>query len=357
MAFYDLLLAVLKNKQLLIENKYLFAFTILVGFFVISLLALWVMNRIVIRIAAKTKNQFDDILIKRTKYPLLLLFFFISLRLAFIPFELSAFAEGIVHHTFLMLVVVAVGYIFIRVFDVFIEGWAKNFALKKQEIVDEALLSIFHRFSRILIIILMFFYILNLWGIDIGPLLASLGIAGLAVALALQTTLGNIFGGISMLIDKSVKVGDRIKLESGEAGIVMDVGLRSTRIRTWNNDIIIIPNGVLSNSKLENFVGGDRKARVEVDFGVAYGSQVDHVEKIVLHAIKKVDGCLKDPAPAADFLKMGDSALLFKAKFWVDDVDKRYRAQLDATKEIYNALNKQKISIPFPQLDVHLRKK
>jgi small-conductance mechanosensitive channel len=96
---------------------------------------------------------------------------------------------------------------------------------------------------------------------------------------------------------------------------------------------------------------------VEVVFGVEYGSDPDKVKKIVLAEVTRINECLKDPAPAVRFSEMGDSALLMKAFFWVDSIEKAYDAKEEATTKIYKVLNKHKIGIPFPQMDVHVKKK
>ena len=86
------------------------------------------------------------------------------------------------------------------------------------------------------------------------------------------------------------------------------MGLRSTKIKTWNNDILVVPNGKLSNSTVQNFLAGDRKARVNIEFGVAYGSDIDYVEKVVLKAIESIEGKIDEPAPVVEFYQMADSA-------------------------------------------------
>ena len=133
--------------------------------------------------------------------------------------------------------------------------------------------------------------------------------------------------------------------------------IRSTKIRTFDNQIITLPNGKLAADKIENYVQPDPTARVVVPFSVAYGSNIEKVKKIVLKEVSKVDGFKKDPEPFVLFLEMADSALNLKAYFWVKSYKKRYGALDEANTRIYNVLNKNKISIPFPQMDVHLKKK
>ena len=199
-------------------------------------------------------------------------------------------------------------------------------------------------------------FILGVWGVQVGPLLASLGIAGVAVAFALQSTLGNIFGGISLIVDRSITVDDFIKLDDATEGFVTDIGMRSTKIKSKDGDLIIVPNGKLADSKIYNYHKPLPMTRVTIEFGVKYGSDVDKVRKIVLNEINKIKGVLKEPAPAVVFDELGDFALKFKAFFWVTSIEKKVEAKESALSLIYNALNKNKIIIPFPTRTVYLKR-
>ena len=186
-------------------------------------------------------------------------------------------------------------------------------------------------------------------------MLASLGIAGVAVAFALQNTLGNIFGGISLILDKSIKIGDKIRLDNDAMGIVLDVGLRSTKIRTWDNELITIPNGKMADSRILNFMQPDLTVRGAIEFGVEYGSDPAKVRKVVLDAISKIPRVLKDPEPKVLMMEMSDFALKFKAFFWVDNFDLKFDTKSAATEEIYKSLGKAGIGIPFPTRTIYIK--
>jgi len=141
------------------------------------------------------------------------------------------------------------------------------------------------------------------------------------------------------------------------SGIVHDVGIRSTKVRTWDNEIVIIPNGELANSQIKNYQLPNRKQRSIIEFGVEYGASHEKVRKIAMETLKKVEHVIDDPEPLCRFQSMGDSALNFKLFFWVDDVANKFAAKEVITSKLYDALNKAKIGIPFPQMDIHLKKK
>jgi MscS family membrane protein len=350
---------VLEQISTLLQNQYIKAFAILIGFLIGAQVSVYIFERIVVRFTKKTKTRIDDLITQKVRKPIFYLIILFGLKLSLMSLSLTEFQQTALNNIIYTLIILLVTFAAVGLADILITEWGKRFAAKTKSQIDDALVSLFQRAAKVVIYVLGILYALDVWGVEVGPLMASLGIAGLAIAFALQSTLGNIFGGISLLIDKSVKVGDRIQLETGESGIVVDVGLRSTKIKTWTNDVLVIPNGKLADSQVQNFLLADkegRKARVDVEFGVEYGSDVDHVEKVVVNAISKVKNSLKEPKPTADFLEMGDSALLFKAKFWVKDISERYGAKIEANKAVYNALNKENIVIPYPQMDVHIKK-
>ncbi|MBW2966659.1 mechanosensitive ion channel family protein [Candidatus Woesearchaeota archaeon] len=326
-------------------------------FFIVSKVFFYISQRFILKLTRKTKTKVDELIVGKTSKPFSLILILIGIRLAVMPLGLTENITRILNMIVSSFIAVLATYIVILVIDILLDNWGKRWAEKTKSALDTQLLTLLHRFSKILFSILGFLFILDLWGIKIGALLASLGIAGIAVAFALQTTLGNIFGGISMIIDKTIKVGDIIEVDADTMGYVIDIGLRSTKIRTFNNQIITVPNGKLASSRIQNFVHKDPSARVVIQFGVAYGSNIDKVKKVTLKEINQIKGIKKDPEPLVRFVEMADSALLFKAYFWVKSYKDRIPATDDANYRIYNALNKHKINIPFPQMDVHVKKR
>lgn len=241
----------------------------------------------------------------------------------------------------------------IAIFDIIIDNWAIKWTGEKTKI-DREVVRLFHRLSRIVIVAIGLVFILNTWGINVSPLLASLGVAGVAVAFGLQKTLGNLFGGISLIIDKAVKEGDMIELEGGEIGTVTEVGLRSTRIRTFDNEILIVPNGNLSESNIKNYTPPDPSARLSLPFSVAYGSTIEEVKETALKSIEGIEGIKEDPVPFVRFSEMADFALKFKLFLWIEDYKEKYSIKDEVNVKLYNTLIEAGISIPFPQMDVHM---
>lgn len=208
--------------------------------------------------------------------------------------------------------------------------------------------------SKILIIVAALMVVLSLWKINITPVIASAGIAGAAVAFAAKDTIANLFGGISVFVDKPFKIGDYIVLDKGERGEVVDIGVRSTRIKTRDDILITVPNSIIANTKVINESAPIPNFRVRIPVSVAYGSDIDLVQKILLEIAAHNDNVIPEPAPRVRFRQFGDSSLNFELLCWTKEPALRGRTIHDLNCAIYKNFNKSGITIPFPQRDVHI---
>ena len=347
---------VLELLNKITTNKYLHSLILLVVFYALSQLFVFVSQQVLLKLTRKTKTMVDDIVVSKINKPISFILLLIGLRLAIIPHPLPAYAVKITENIISSLIIAIITYIIIIIFDILINNWGQKFAAKTESKIDDEVVVLFQKFSRIAASFIGLIFVLNEWGIQVGPLIASLGIAGIAVAFALQSTLGNIFGGISLIVDRSITVDDFIKLDDGTEGFVTDIGLRSTKIKSRDGDLIILPNGKLSDSKIYNYHKPLPTTRVTVDFGVEYGSDAGSVKKIVLKELAGIKGILKNPAPSVIFDELGESALKFRAHFWIGSIAEKIEIKEDAVTSIYEALNKNRIKIPFPTRTVYLKK-
>lgn len=340
--------------EALLQEPFIHSIIVFLGFFIVAKILVYVSEKIILKLTAKTKTKVDDLIVEKTNRPISFILILIGIRLALLPIKINEKFESAIQNIIITFIYMIVAYILVRVLDIIINSWGKKFAEKTKSSLDDQLITIFHKFSKFIIYLLAFLFILQHWGIQIAPLLASLGIAGLAIAFALQPTLSNLFGGITMIIDKTIRVGDIIKLSTGEMGVVHDIGIRSTKIRTWDNELVTVPNGKLVDATIQNFSQPDPKARINIEFGVEYGNDPEKVKKLAADTVKKLKNVLKDPAPRILFLKMGDFALEFKLMIWVDELSKKWDTHQEAITKLYKALNKAKIGIPFPTRTVYM---
>jgi len=348
-------MAVVQYLAVIKQNNYLHSLIILIVFYLLSKMLVFISQKIILKLTQKTKTDIDDLIVKRTNKPVSLVLLLVGFRLALFPLKIRQDILDVIENAISSLIIVAITYIVIVVLDTIIDNWGKNIAEKTRSPFDDEIIPLFHKFTRIFVSIIGLLFVISMWGVQIGPLLTSLGIAGIAVAFALQTTLGNIFGGVAIILDKSIKVGDKIRLDNDTMGTVIDVGLRSTKIKTWDNELVTVPNGKLADSRILNFIQPDPSVRVVIEFGVEYGSDTSKVSKVVLDTIKRIRGVLKEPAPKIMMMEIGDFALKFRALFWVENFDIKFDTKALATEEIYNALIKAKIGIPFPTRTVYLK--
>lgn len=202
--------------------------------------------------------------------------------------------------------------------------------------------------------------VLSFLGISIAPLLTALGVGGLAVALALQDTLANLFAGLHILMEKSIRVGDFIRLENGQEGYVEDITWRTTRVRMLPNNMVVIPNSKLAQSVVTNYCLPEKRMALLVPVGVSYSSDPERVEKILVEeagkSVGEVAGLLGDPAPFVRFIPgFGNSSLDFTLICQVEEFVDQYLVQHELRKRIFRRFRDEGIEIPFPQRTVHIR--
>ena len=172
---------------------------------------------------------------------------------------------------------------------------------------------------RVVIIVSALLWLLSIWNVNLAPLFASAGIAGIAVALAAKDSLANFFGGISIFADKTFKVGDYIIIDNDQRGEVVEIGVRSTRIKTRDDVLITIPNSLLANSKIINESAPIPRFRIRVPLGVAYGSDLAQVEAVLLAVAASNPAVVKDPEARVRMRAFGSSSVDFELLCWVED--------------------------------------
>jgi small-conductance mechanosensitive channel len=208
---------------------------------------------------------------------------------------------------------------------------------------------------KVLVIVGSVMFILSVWEVNITPLLASAGIVGVAVALAAKDTLANFFGGISVFIDKPYKIGDYIVLDQGERGEVVNIGIRSTRIKTRDDIMITVPNSIIANTKIINESAPVPNFRFRVPVSAAYGSDIDEIENILMEIAENNGNVQKSPEPRVRFRAFGESSLNLELLCWAKEPSIRGKTIHEINKAVYNRFNEAGITIPFPHRTVYVR--
>jgi len=216
---------------------------------------------------------------------------------------------------------------------------------------DESLETFLLSLSGIALKLMLFVVVVQMLGVQSSSLVAVLGAAGLAVGLALSGTLQNFAGGVMILIFKPFKVGDYIDAQ-GHAGSVSEIQIFNTILKTPDNKTIIVPNGGLANGSMVNY-STEPTRRVDWSFGIAYGDDADKAQNVIRKLMNDDARILQDPAPFVELGALADSSVNFTVRAWVNTPD-YWAVHFDMNKKIYQTFAKEGLSIPFPQMDVHV---
>ena len=335
------------------ENILLRQFVIFLVYALLAKTADIFIDRVLLRVAAKTRITFDDKLVKFLHVPLVWTVFGLGLLHVFAigtmgePWQLIL--PRIVKSALLLLWLVAI----IRIFNGMVEQYMA--ASREKGKIGKDLFMLLKNVLRVVVLIAGLLWFLAIWEISLTPLFASAGIAGIAVALAAKDTLANFFGGISIFMDNTYKVGEYIILESGERGEVVEIGIRSTRIKTRDDVIVTIPNSIIANAKIINESAPIPRFRIRVPVGVAYGSDLQKVEAVLLAVTAANENIEKSPEPRVRLRALADSSINFELLCWVKDPRDKGLQIHNLLISAYNAFNREGIAIPFPQRDIHIK--
>ncbi|MBI5642163.1 MAG: mechanosensitive ion channel family protein [Deltaproteobacteria bacterium] len=325
--------------------------------FTLSLLTLLLARKFALRYfynwARKTDTRADDLILDSLKHPSIYWVIAISL---YVALDTSSFAAKYVNYGLSILYILIILSMTLAAANIS-SLLAQNFIQKKSASVPVTGLS--RAVIRGVIFSLGFLIILNSLGISITPILTALGVGGLAVALALQDTLSNVFAGVHILIEQPVRVGDYVRLNTGEEGYINDIGWRTTRIRQLSNNIVIIPNNKLAQSTITNFHMPDLKTALSIKVSVSYSSDVDKVEAILCDEAAKAvgtKGILTEPLPTVRFFPgFGESSLEFTVTCHLAQYTDQFEAQHELRKRIFKRLKDEGVEIPFPTRTVEVK--
>lgn len=349
----DLIARIQQLSEIVGPNVFLQAAIIAVAFIVIGKIADWIISAIIGRIARRSANEYDDQFVALVHRPVFLSFVVLGLALATRRIGMSPPPEFITIGI-LKTIVIFVWYNTLgNVMNLLVKVLSRT---KDSKIVQTGMLSLLHNVMKVIAVALTGYFLFLAWDINLTAWLASAGIVGLALSFAAKDTLSNLFAGVSIVIDAPYKAGDFIILDSGERGVVTDIGLRSTRILTRDDVEITVPNGIIGNGKIINEAGGPTaQHRIRVAVGVAYGSDIDQVIEVLEQVGANNDSVLAAPAPRVRFRQFGDSSLDFELLGWIARPVDRGRVRHELNCAVYKALNENSIEIPYPQRDLHVR--
>ncbi len=339
--------------EFLQANPYLFAGAICVGSVIAALIVDLITTQVLMRLTRKTRTVLDDQIVGIIRRPLFWTVLMIGISVAVRPFDWGETGRFVANRILMTLVVLTWMQAGLRISTLILSALSRR--MDDFRVVQPRTVPLFDILVKTVIFGGAAYGILIAWRVDVTAWMASAGILGIAIGFAAKDTLSNLFSGIFILADAPYKLGDFIVLDSGERGQVTDIGIRSTRLLTRDDIQIIVPNAAIANAKIVNETGGPHdKERVRVKVGVAYGSDVDHVRRVLMKVAEQSKYVVPDPEPRVRFRAFGDSALNFELLCWIEEPLLRGRALDDLNTATYKQFKKENIQIPFPQRDVHL---
>lgn len=230
--------------------------------------------------------------------------------------------------------------------------YAINLIFEKRNF-DNSLKGFLRSFIDIILKVLLIITVLSTLGVEMTSFIAILGAAGFAIGMALSGTLSNFAGGVIILILKPFRVGDVIEAQ-GYLGNVKEIQIFNTTLNTFDNKRIIIPNGALATGNLTNYSIEDRR-RVDWTFGISYGDSFDKAKEIIFDLLAKNEKVLRDPEIFIALQSLGDSAVNIVVRAWCNTPD-YWDIYFRLNEEVYKSFSEQGISIPYPQMDIHIKK-
>lgn len=338
----------LRHWQALLPPAIVFTAVFVTGWFLRLLLF-----RLLSRWARTTPTEWDDLAIAVLRRPSLLWLAMLGLLLAAEFSELPRTAAAVVSKTLLILWILSLTMAAAKLATSLVRQYgSRNTALPTTTLTQNL--------ARLVVGSIGVLILLNTLGVSVTPILTMLGVGGLAVALALQDTLSNLFAGFYVSVEGRERVGDYIKLNTGEEGYVADIGWRSTTLRALANNLIVIPNAKLAQAIVTNFHLPEKRMSLSIPVGVSYACDPEMVEKVLveetLAAALEIPGLLAEPAPSVRLIPgFGEFSLNFTLNCHIGEFVDQYLVQHELRKRILKRFRKEGIEIPFPIRTIQMK--
>ena len=333
--------------------SFIIPISILLGWVVVGAVFQKIIFSRIIKLANKTDREWDNVVLEPLKGMILLWFFIAGIYSALPSIPMSVNLSNMLQKALLIAVIFSITWVLAKI----AVGVVKIYTNK----TEGALISttIFTNLTRIVILIVGGLIILQTLGISITPIITALGIGGIAVALALQDTLSNLFSGFYILISRQVKAGDYVKLDTGYEGYVEDINWRNTTLRALPNNIIIVPNSKLASAIITNYNLPEKQLSVPVQVGVSYDSDLEHVEKVTIEVAKEVmEEIVGDELAFEPFIRyhtFADFSINFTVIMRGREFIDQYSLTHELVKKLHKRYKKEGIEIPFPIRTVHIK--
>ncbi len=332
--------------------NWLISLGILIGSFILVKILYWIFSNVFKRITSKTKTNIDDVLLDKLEKPLTYLVLIGGYWIAIHFLKFNDTISSVLENVAYLALVLDITTIFSRIFDALVSEVIMPLSEKSESSFDNQLIPVIQKGVRSIIWVLGIIIGLDNIGFDITAMIAGLGIGGLALALAAQDSVKNIFAGIMIFLDKPFRLNDRIQI-NGHDGSVEEVGLRSTRIRTLEGRIVTIPNCTFTDNSVIN-VTSQPALKVKLNLGLTYDTNEEQMQNAIniLEEIVKDQPQIKDDF-AAGFNGFGDFSLNILFIYYVKPEGHWLDTQTLVNKEILRRFNKEGLEFAFPTQTIY----
>jgi MscS family membrane protein len=337
---------------------YTMALGIVLASIVIGKVVYYLTNNWLRKLTGKTKSKLDDLLIDSLEEPLVFLIFIAGLYLASTTLTLPESIKEWSTEIVTALVILDAVWVIIRLVDIAVNHYIKPLTDKTSTYLDDQLLPIVRRGLKAVAVIIGVLTVMGTFGVNVTAVVAGLGIGGLAVALASKDTVENMFGAFAILLDKPFSINDRVVID-GITGDVMEVGLRSTRIRTLDNTELYIPNTKVVTSNIENISRPDRSLVVLSTISVTYDTELRKLREgmdAVRMILRETEGVSGEYTPTIVLKEFGSSGMNILVKYWVEDYEDRLLVMDRVNQRIKEEFEKAGIEFAFPTQTIHIAK-
>ena len=313
----------------------------------------WIIRSALGRLAKSTRTTLDDRLIHYLTAPVVQTTVILAMVATEKAFGFSEAVDWFLVRMLFTLLLIFWGRAWFKATTLLISALSKS---QRNELLKPRTRPLFEMSIKVVLFGILLWSFMALWNIDGTAWLASAGVVGIAVGFAARDTLANLISGVSIIADAPYKLGDYIVLDTGERGVVTELGMRSTRLLTRDDVEISIPNAVMGNAKITNESGGPAiEHRIRVPVSVAYGTLPASVVEVLEQVAADNELILDHPPPRVRMRAFGQSSLDFELMGWIKFPEQRGLARHNLLMEIDAQFRERGIEIPFQQLDLHLK--
>lgn len=328
-------------------DRYLYFFLIIIGFAILAKAIYYLFKHKVRKLAEKTETDIDNMIVDFIEEPISLILVVVGFWVAFKTITLSEGFEKFVSQVLTVVFLLIATWLVVRLVDVMVKGFLTPLVAKSESKLDDQVIPVISNLAKIAIWIMVIIVLLSEFGYDVLSLITGLGLGGVAIAMAAKDTIGHMFGGFNIFMNKPFQIDD-IVLFNGYDGTIEEVGLRMSTMRTWDDTKVYIPNSEIANSMLEN-ISARRGRRVVINLHLMADSRAADVEKLtknVVKAVESVEGTRKDAR--CDFYDYLDFSLVLRLAYWIELDQDYFGTRHRVNVEIKNALEKMKVKLATP---------